>query len=59
MKKLLTLFMLLAVVGSVVFAQGEKKSDLSAALGAALTAMAMWYVDRRQGYGLQLPNIRK
>ena len=29
------------------------------ALGAALTAMAMWYVDRRQGYGLQLPNIRK
>ena len=30
MKKLLTLFMLLAVVGSVVFAQGEKKSDLSA-----------------------------
>ena len=30
MKKLLTLFMLLAVVGSMVFAQGEKKSDLSA-----------------------------
>ena len=29
------------------------------ALGAALAAMAMWYVDRRQGYGLQLPNIRK
>jgi nitrate/nitrite transporter NarK len=29
------------------------------ALGATLTAMAMWYVDRRQGYGLQLPNIRK
>ena len=29
------------------------------ALGAALTALAMWYVDRRQGYGLQLPNIRK
>ena len=29
------------------------------ALGAALTAMAMWYVDRRKGYGLQLPNIRK
>ena len=28
------------------------------ALGAALTALAMWYVDRRQGYGLQLPNIR-
>ena len=27
------------------------------ALGAALTAIAMWYVDRRQGYGLQLPNI--
>ena len=29
------------------------------ALGAALTALAMWYVDRRQGYGLQLPNIQK
>ena len=29
------------------------------ALGAALTALAMWYVDRRQGYGLQQPNIRK
>ena len=29
------------------------------ALGAALTAVAMLYVDRRQGYGLQLPNIRK
>ena len=29
------------------------------ALGAALTAVAMWYVDRRQHYGLQLPNIRK
>jgi nitrate/nitrite transporter NarK len=29
------------------------------ALGAALTALAMWYVDRRKGYGLQLPNIRK
>ena len=29
------------------------------ALGAALTAMAMWYADRRKGYGLQLPNIRK
>jgi nitrate/nitrite transporter NarK len=29
------------------------------ALGAALTAIAMWYVDRRKGYGLQLPNIRK
>ena len=29
------------------------------ALGAALTAMAMWYVDRRKGYGLQLPNIAR
>ncbi len=29
------------------------------ALGAALTAVAMWYVDRRQHYGLQFPNIRK
>jgi nitrate/nitrite transporter NarK len=29
------------------------------ALGAALTAIAMWYVDRRKGYGLQLPNIKK
>ena len=29
------------------------------ALGAAITAIAMWYVDRRQHYGLQLPNIRK
>ena len=29
------------------------------ALGAALTAVAMWYVDRRQHYGLQLPNIQK
>ena len=29
------------------------------ALGATLTAVAMWYVDRRKGYGLQLPNIRK
>ena len=29
------------------------------ALGAALTAIAMFYVDRRQHYGLQLPNIRK
>ena len=29
------------------------------ALGAALTAIAMWYVDRRKCYGLQLPNIRK
>ncbi|MBQ9648961.1 MAG: MFS transporter [Prevotella sp.] len=29
------------------------------ALGAALTAILLWYVDRRQAYGLQLPNIRK
>ena len=29
------------------------------ALGAALTALAMWYVDRSKHYGLQLPNIRK
>jgi nitrate/nitrite transporter NarK len=29
------------------------------ALGATLTAVAMRYVDRRKGYGLQLPNIRK
>ena len=29
------------------------------ALGAALTAIAMWYVDRRKGYGLQLPNIKQ
>jgi len=29
------------------------------ALGAALTAIAMWYVDHRQHYGLQLPNIRR
>ena len=29
------------------------------ALGATLTAVAMWYVDRHKGYGLQLPNIRK
>lgn len=29
------------------------------ALGAALTAVAMWYVDRRQHYGLQFPNIQK
>ena len=29
------------------------------ALGAALIAIAMYYVDRRQHYGLQLPNIRK
>jgi len=27
------------------------------ALGAALTAIGMWYVDRRKHYGLQLPNI--
>ena len=29
------------------------------ALGAALTAFAMLYVDRRKGYGLQLPNIKR
>ena len=29
------------------------------ALGAALTAIAMFYVNRQKGYGLQLPNIRK
>lgn len=29
------------------------------ATGATLTAIAMWYIDRRKGYGLQLPNIRK
>lgn len=29
------------------------------ALGASLVAIAMYYVDKRQGYGLQLPNIRK
>ena len=29
------------------------------ALGAALTAIAMLYVDRRKHYGLQLPNIKK
>jgi len=29
------------------------------ALGAALTAVTMLYVDRRKHYGLQLPNIRK
>ena len=29
------------------------------ALGAAITAFAMLYIDRRKGYGLQLPNIRK
>jgi hypothetical protein len=27
------------------------------ALGAAVIALAMLYVDRRKGYGLQLPNI--
>ena len=29
------------------------------ALGAALTAIAMLYIDRKKSYGLQLPNIRK
>ena len=29
------------------------------ALGAAITAVAMLYIDRRKGYGLQLPNIKK
>ena len=29
------------------------------ALGAALTAIAMLYVNHRKGYGLQLPNIKK
>ncbi len=29
------------------------------ALGAALTAFAMLYVDRQKSYGLQLPNIKK
>ena len=29
------------------------------ALGAAITAIAMLYVDRKKEYGLQLPNIRK
>ena len=29
------------------------------ALGAALTAIAIYMVDRRKGYGLQLPNITK
>ena len=29
------------------------------ALGAALTAIAMLYTDKKKGYGLQLPNIRK
>ena len=28
------------------------------ALGAAVTAFALLYIDRRKGYGLQLPNIR-
>ena len=29
------------------------------ALGAALIAFAMLYVDRKKGYGLQLPNIKR
>lgn len=29
------------------------------ALGAAIIAIAMWYADRKKGYGLQLPNIKK
>ena len=29
------------------------------ALGAAIIAIAMWYTDRKKGYGLQLPNIKK
>ena len=29
------------------------------ALGAAIVAIAMWYTDRKKGYGLQLPNIKK
>lgn len=29
------------------------------ALGAALIAIAMYYTDKKKGYGLQLPNIRK
>ena len=29
------------------------------ALGAALTAIVMFYTDRKKGYGLQLPNIKK
>ena len=29
------------------------------ALGAALTAIAMLYIDRKKSYGLQLPNIKK
>ena len=28
------------------------------ALGAALTAVSLWLVDHRKGYGLQQPNIR-
>ena len=28
------------------------------AIGAAIVAIAMWYVDRRKGYGLQQPNIK-
>ena len=28
------------------------------AMGAAVTAIAMWYIDRQKGYGLQLPNIQ-
>ena len=28
------------------------------ALGAAIVAIAMWYVNRRKGYGLQQPNIQ-
>ena len=29
------------------------------ALGAALIAVAMYYTDKKKGYGLQLPNIKK
>ena len=29
------------------------------ALGAAIVAMAMYYVDRKKNYGLQLPNIKR
>ena len=29
------------------------------ALGAAIVAIAMWYTDRKKGYGLQLPNIKQ
>ena len=28
-------------------------------IGAAIIAIAMWYTDRKKGYGLQLPNIKK